>query len=217
MRKTLTVCALTLLTTIFSVNAQDDVVVDDASAMPVSFGVKAGLNLATFSGGDSEVAGADKGMRMGLIGGAFLSLGIANSVTIQPELLYSQKGAKYSDASDELVFKANNIDVPVFIKFNFPTDGSMVPSVFVGPQLSMKLGDVSAELNGTELPDSLFNADVYKSTHFGVTFGAGLGFATGASGTFGVEGRYALGLSDVVEDAEVKSNVISLLAFFSFR
>ena len=59
----------------------------------VRYGIKGGYNLATFSGPDSK----SSEYKSGFSAGGFLNFGVADIISIQPELLYSQKGASIAN------------------------------------------------------------------------------------------------------------------------
>ncbi|MEL6614893.1 MAG: outer membrane beta-barrel protein, partial [Bacteroidota bacterium] len=61
-----------------------------------TFGLKAGLNVATMSGFDDfeDDDSIDKVPRLGGIGGAWVHYGFGPSVGVQAEVLFSQKGVR---------------------------------------------------------------------------------------------------------------------------
>ncbi|TFG88147.1 MAG: PorT family protein, partial [Candidatus Atribacteria bacterium] len=56
----------------------------------MTFGVKAGLNLANLAGDDIE----DMKMKLCFGGGVFMNYPMTESISLQPELLFMMKGAK---------------------------------------------------------------------------------------------------------------------------
>jgi hypothetical protein len=77
-----------------------------------SFGIKGGLNLSNLSIEDAS----DKNMITGLHAGVFLNLPVTKVFSIQPELLFSQKGTKWetggSLADIEAKLKQSYVDIP---------------------------------------------------------------------------------------------------------
>src|SRR5690606_14285136 len=63
-------------------------------AQDIKFGAKAGLNLANMSG-DVE----DNSIKLGLHIGGMAEIKISETFAVQPELLYSAQGAKFSDGT----------------------------------------------------------------------------------------------------------------------
>jgi hypothetical protein len=75
-----TICAIVILS----------IAVNPLFAQSLEYGVKAGLNFATFGGEDA----GDWGTRTGFSFGGFLAYPVADIFFIQPELLYTMKGAE---------------------------------------------------------------------------------------------------------------------------
>ena len=64
----------------------------------VSLGIKAGASLTNFVGDDANAfQGRTVDYRFGFQAGVFANIGFAKLFAFQPELLYSQKGAKLKD------------------------------------------------------------------------------------------------------------------------
>src|SRR5688572_8077351 len=92
-------------------------------------GVKGGLNLADISFDPDEDDDDCCDMKAGFVAGVFANFG-TEMVSFQPELLYSMKGGKGSDDSK---FKLNVVEVPLLLRADLPTGGSVRPFVVVGP------------------------------------------------------------------------------------
>ena len=92
------------------------------------FGIKGGINLGTFGGADKTQDGADPKTRLGLAGGISYKIGFIAGLSIQPEVMYIQKGAIYEASlsqgnysiSRKGTIKGDYIDIPVLVKFNLP-------------------------------------------------------------------------------------------------
>ncbi|MDX5423240.1 MAG: PorT family protein, partial [Hymenobacteraceae bacterium] len=90
--------------------------------------------------------------------------------SIQPEVLYSQKGAETDDNLVE--YRINYLDVPVLGRINAG------PLYFeAGPQVSFRIGG-EIEVGGTNVDDDL---DQFKRTNFGYAAGVGVGVPFGLS------------------------------------
>ena len=124
-------------------------------------GLRAGANLSNFQGDDT---GGLKSM-WGFHGGLTANVPITEDFfSIQPEVLYSKKGAE-SD-NDNVKYKINYIDVPVLARINAG------PIYFEGgPQVSFRIGG-DIEVSGQNIDDNL---DQFKSTSLGYAAGVGLG------------------------------------------
>ncbi|HEX8350149.1 MAG TPA: porin family protein, partial [Hymenobacter sp.] len=88
-------------------------VVSAASAQDIRFGAKVGVNYSTITADDTE--GIES--KIGLQAGGLVNFGLSDLISIQPEVLYSQKGYQSEEDSDFKV-KLNYIDIPVMVKVN---------------------------------------------------------------------------------------------------
>lgn len=150
-----------------------------SNAQETRFGVKGGLNLTTFAGGNYYDAKSLVGFQVG----GFAEIKIIERLSIQPEVLFSTQGAKFDGGIDgDFDSKLNYINVPVLAKFyitkQFTVEG--------GPQIGFL---VSAKEEGDDVKD------FYKSTDFGFNFGVGYNFTD----NLGVNLRYTVGLSNVAD------------------
>lgn len=162
------------------------------------FGPKAGASMAKVTGDDIDSLFSDVKYKTGFAAGVFLNAGLTPSIAIQPELLYVMRGAK-EDVID-LKLKANYVALPVLIKWMAPTQGSVKPNLFVGPEvaflMSAKIDTVGGDV---DVKDST------KSVDFGLVFGGGLDFDAG-SGRVTFDVRYNLGLTKI-DDSSDKSDI----------
>ncbi len=169
-----------------------------AFAQGMSGGVKAGLNLANFSGDDV----GDTDMRIAYHIGGFLNLGLSDVLSFQPELLYNSVGTQVSEGNEKLVYKLNYVSIPLSLLYSFGT-----VNVQAGPQFSFlasakgkaSVGDDSAEID---------IKDWFKGTDLGVNIGLGASF-----GKINASARYYLGLTDIPDsegDAKIKNSNIQL-------
>ncbi len=171
------------------------------SSSSVRFGLKAGLNVSTISGGDSKA-------KAGFYGGAFANIPIASSFSVQPEVMYNGVGAKDEQLND---FKVNlsYISVPVMFQYN------VIPNFYLeaGPQFSFlvdskfKYQSVSVKAN-----------DYIKTFDFGIGLGAGY-YVTD---NFGITARYVAGVVDIPKDtmgpeASGKNNVFQIGLAYKFN
>ena len=162
------------------------------SAQNVTFGAKAGLNLASMVGDDAE--GLDG--RTSFHIGATAEFEISESFSIQPELLYSGQG--YT-ADEDVTGKVDYINLPVMAKF-YVADGF---SVEAGPQIGF-LASAKADVNG----ESVDIKDTLKSTDF--AFNIGAGYEVGSGLNLGL--RYSMGLTDVEDDSNGFKHSVFLLS-----
>lgn len=180
----------------------------------VGGGVKAGVNFATVSGEiDEDVT---KSMRTGAAVGGFLTFDLSESLSFEPEVLYSMEGVKaeFSEGGQtfESTAKVDVVQIPLLFRWAMPSSGRTAGYVIAGPSVgfiaSAKLED---PFGG---PDEDFKDDL-KSTTVGVVVGAGVNFSQ-----FLVEARYTAGLTDINKDNESgdknRLQVFSILAGIRF-
>lgn len=160
----------------------------------IRFGVKAGGSLTTLSGKDVE----DISSKFGFHAGAVANFGINDMFSVQPELLYSQKGAQDKDNS-KVKLKLNYVDVPVLLRLN--ADGLFFEA---GPQVGFLLA-----AKGTDGTNSLDIKEGYKSVDFG--YAAGLGYQM-PDGGIGVGLRYNGGFANVPKDITFGSTTTEIKA-----
>jgi len=169
----------------------------------VYYGLKGGLNIATFSNLKLDEYGELENLkyRYALHGGLFAEFKF-NNFAIQPELLFSMQGFKVTGLYDELdasyydKYNFNYFSIPVMAKY-YIIDGLCIE---IGPQLGFLLsakeklkniGDLSGDedLSGTEDIKAYF-----KEFDFSLNFGASYQIP---NLPFGFYMRYSLGLTDV--------------------
>jgi hypothetical protein len=160
-----------------------------AQAQSARFGVKAGASLTSFTGTDADNAKN----KFGFNGGVMANFALNDMFSIQPEVLYSMKGAKRDGIGNgDYRFNANYIDVPVLAKISTGATGLFFE---LGPQVgflaSAKLKDDS---NSADIKDS------FKTVDFG--YAAGLGFQAESGPMVGL--RYNGGITSVDKDSDAK-------------
>ena len=148
----------------------------------VGFGVKAGLNLATFSGSDASSSNLPgKAMQAGLNIGGIVAIPVSEKFAVIPEVVYSMQGVKFTGGSDHL----NYINIPVLANYTF-SRGFYAET---GPQVGFL---VSAKEKVTGQSDMDIKSFL-QSTDF--AWAVGLGYLT--SSNVGFNARYNIGLSSV--------------------
>jgi hypothetical protein len=185
---------ITLLTTLLlgAASAQAQV-----SVMP-----KAGVTLSRIHY-DNDPAGQE--YQLGVVGGLAVPIALGESrFSVQPELLFVQKGERYETGGRESKTTLNYLEVPVLAKYTF---GSDVFQAFLnaGPSLGVGLtGKAKTEGAGGDrevdvrFGDAKGDGRIYRDNRldFGVQFGGGVGLGLG-TGQLQAEARYGLGLTDV--------------------
>ena len=162
-----------------------------------------------------EDLGEELKSKWGLCAGGFIRFNISETFAIQPEVLYTMKGAKFEETIDgeTMKFEMNlsYLEVPVLLKLMIPTSGGVKPSLFAGPTLAIKLSSKTKLKYAGQTEEE--DIEDMKDTDFGLIIGAGVDF-----GTLTFDLRYNLGLTTIsdIEDEDVKNGVISLIVGYSF-
>lgn len=164
-------------------------------------GIKAGVNFATQKAEGSGIAIPDFQSKTGFLGGAYFNVFFGEVLGIQPEVLFSQKGAKIEDI--DLVNNLTYVDIPILLKIHF----LKVLDVHVGPQFGIL---ASASQDGTNSDEDL--KDKLKNSEVSLAMGAGVNLPLNLN----VTARYVLGLTDVsdVQNIEIKNNTFQLTLGF---
>ena len=175
-----------------------------AHAQGIRFGVKAGANLSNLAG---DLVNQDQYKnRFGFQGGVMVNFGLSDIVSIQPEVLYSQKGFKYADQQFTLLgstyrntgnVRYDYLDVPILVRVR-------AAGVFfeLGPQYSY-LMNVSANrtqtVNGNVIGNAgtgTANLDNVRRNELGYV--GGLGYQASNGVMLGV--RYSGAFTDFAKD-----------------
>ncbi len=181
----------------------------------VNFGVIGGLNLANLS--VDPDAGVDISNRTAFGIGGILSFGVGETLALQLEPMFLQKGAKLKLSDQgftlEAEIKVSYIEVPAMLKFAFGS-GDTKPYVMAGPTVGYLLSaKVKDDMEEQDIKDDVKNID------FGLAFGGGVSLPMGNNTVF-VEGRYSLGLSDINDDSsddtKIKTKGIQIMAGITF-
>jgi hypothetical protein len=157
----------------------------------VVFGAKAGLNLATFTG--NAVTGTSL-LPSFHVGGTANFL-INENFMVQPEILYSGKGAKYDGGK----LKFGYIEVPVLVQYK-TASGFFIET---GPQIGFLL---NAKLNSQDWKDNV------KSTDYSWVGGLGYKSAIGLGGSV----RYDFGFFNVSNAGIIRNKTIMIGLFYTF-
>lgn len=154
-----------------------------------SIGVKAGPNFARLDAENSVLTNYKS--RAGFHGGAFALLKFAK-FGIQPEVLFSQQGSKFTFNSQDLESNYSYVNIPVIVKL-YAVGGL---NIQFGPQfgfLASAQEDKVDALGRVRTSEDVENE--IKKTDFGAALGIGWDLPFGLS----IDGRYNLGLSDINE------------------
>ncbi len=194
---------LLTLITIIAVNAAVDA--------QMRFGVKGGVNLA-----NASVTGFSTSSILSFHGGIVLDASLSESISIQPNLLFSQKGFQLDLLGSSSKATFNYIEVPV----NFMYKVSDAFSVGAGPYLGYAISGSTKSTSSagvTTNKDVDFTTDKVNRFDYGLNITAGYEVIEGLA----VSINYSLGLANLNSDTSssaqtIKNNVIgfSVTKFF---
>ena len=167
-------------------------------AQSAVFGLKGGLNLASWTNKNSGVGYQN---RAGFHAGGFTNIALSPQISVQPEVVYSSQGTKYTLGGNEHNLALNYVNIPVMLQANV---GSGLYAQ-AGPQIGFLTGTAD-KVNGVET--SYFTTQDFNNTD--VALGFGLGYS-GSSG-IGVDARYNLGLTNINKAGSntIKNNVLQI-------
>jgi hypothetical protein len=153
-----------------------------AQAQNVRFGLKGGPSYTTVVG--QHVAGATS--KWGFHGGVLVNIKLNDRFSLQPEVLYSQKGTKGADDSNRI--NLNYVDLPVLLRVATGLGGLFIE---VGPQLGYLAGSNASVGSRTPLArvttdfaGSYPPFDLGYATGFGYQLANGLGLGLRYNGGF---------------------------------
>lgn len=165
------------------------------SSNPVTFGVKGGMNVSSLS---KDEGLDDQKSKIGFNAGVFANIPIAESFSVQPEVLYSQYGEKseyrLGNTNYSASTKLDYIAVPVMFQYN------LIPNLYVeaGPEFGFLVSAKNKFKNESTGQSS--TTDNYKDNLSTFNFGIGLGAGYYFTDNFGITARYVAGITDVAKD-----------------
>jgi hypothetical protein len=163
-------------------------------------GIKGGVNISNFSGDFPD--NIEKSSLTTFHFGGLWKFNFG-ALALQPEVVFSEQGAKLEKAGVETNFKVSYVNIPVMLQWQ--TDGGFY--LEGGPQAGFKVSE--------SLPDSI-QSDLAKSGDFSI--GLGLGFNRG--GGLGIGARYNVGISQIGEfdsddiSPDYKNAVVQISLFY---
>ena len=193
--------ALTLITII---------VITATISAQIHFGIKGGLNLASQSF-TSSAGGASTSIRPGFHAGVLLDAPLSESISIQPNLLFSQKGAIFNGTYG-FTATYNYLELPVNVIYHINKKFMIGAGPYLGYALS-----------GTQQSGSQQSIDIEFGSGQAERFDFGLNALIGYEIIDGlvISANYSLGLTNIYGNSNVtyKNNVIgvSLTKFFESR
>jgi len=178
-------------------------------------GPRLGVSISSLSGGGI----ADRESRTGLIAGWAFEFQRGERWALQPEFHYWEKGGSSTLLGVTGERALSYLEVPVLFRLDLSQGSNITPRLLVGPAVGINLtcretlsaGPFSGERDcedGTTTP--------IKALDLGATGGLGVALETAGGLTFVADGRYTVGLVDIIEDANVRNRGFALTLGLNF-
>jgi hypothetical protein len=202
MKKTKQLTLATFLLTCFAFNASN---AQDIKSSTSAFGFKGGLNFSNMYTDNVD----DNNVLTGFNAGLYAKLPISNSVSIQPEISYTTKGAEltydYGVVNGTSKFKINYIEVPVLLVMNL-TDAF---NIHAGPYAAYMVSGKTTNDSNTSSSSADLDTNDFQRFDAGLSGGLGIDLETV---NFGV--RYNYGLTNVFKEGsfggDAKNSVLNV-------
>ncbi|WP_347173270.1 porin family protein [Polaribacter uvawellassae] len=162
----------------------------------VTLGTKIGMNVSSVNGNQDNLDS-----KTGFVLGVTAEILLTEKFSLQPELLYSQQGAK---SRGNFIYDLNYITLPFMAKY-YIAEGF---SLEAGPQFSFLVKDelISDNNNAATANTNAENFDLNINFGLGYKLENGIFFQT----------RYNLGLIAITETPDVKNGVFQMSLGYQF-
>jgi len=189
-----TLFLLTALTGCVTIAAAQEQQTSTESTLQPKIGIKGGINLSNLYVDDVK----DENMKVGVNVGMFAKFPITKGFSIQPEVLYSSKGAKlYYDnifGEGEYRFNLNYVEVPVLAVFNVSKNINLQAGGYAAYLTSANIKRLDASSGDVDKIADL-NTDNFKRFDYGLVGGLGFDIQN-----FTIGARYNYGLHEIGDD-----------------
>ena len=177
-------------------------------AEDMRLGVLGGFTSTTFS------SDANYDSTTGILAGIFTQYQIRDSLYLEPQVRYIQKGAETNlNPTTQRTIDANYIEIPVYAKYMFNLDTMITPYVFAGPSFAFKVGDGQTDEGGGVTVERDGNVNTFD---LGLDVGVGGQWAMNDQLNIGVSAAYNFGLLDVVDNTDTKNRGFQVYANVGF-
>lgn len=160
------------------------------------FGVTLGLNVATLE------ASADVGVRQLAAGGLVAQVGIVGPVSIQSQLLLSQKGAVVRGQRGDIRYGAGYLDLPLLLRLDGPSLGAVTLYGMGGAVGGVKVFEQQRAGGDLSLPLPNTGTSFFTRTNAGLTGGIGGTIPMGRDRSLNLAVRYEHGLVNVAQSVD---------------
>jgi len=171
------------------------------SGMTPKIGFKAGMNFSNLYTSNVQ----SENLKIGVNGGFYAKIPLVRGVSIQPELLYSSKGAKdtYNNPTQgtgEYRYNLNYLEAPLLMVFNLTPNFNLNAGGYLAYLANANVRDVHSDGTITGARD--LDANSFNRVDYGVV--AGIGFDI-ENVTLGA--RYTYGLQDIGQSGNLSGDL----------
>lgn len=187
----------------------------DSAEAQWKFGAQGGVAFASVGGDDANTSGLgfNPDGVTGFVGTVYLNYAFTPIVSFQPGISFVQKGLEGTEAGVTASIDVDFIEVPLFLRFDVPTPGSVGVHFLGGPVIGFEAG---CDISSGSVTVSCDEDEEITSTDFGLAAGAGLTFGIGRAALV-IDGIYNLGLrslDDSSDDLSIKARAFMITAGF---
>ncbi|HTJ50929.1 MAG TPA: porin family protein [Cyclobacteriaceae bacterium] len=184
------IIAISCLIASSSLHAQEQVTWNERR-LTTKFGIKGGVNFSNLYIDNVE----RENLKIGVNAGFFAKFPIVRGISIQPEILYSNKGAKdrYQSTvrgSGEYRFNLNYVETPLLLVFNLTKNLNINGGAYAAYLVSANVKDVNHD--GTITGVTNLNSSNFNRFDYGLVAGVGVDIQKATLGA-----RYNYGLKNV--------------------
>ena len=136
----------------------------------ITFAPRVGLNMANIGGDDTD----DMKMKMGMQIGAIANIGFSDALSLQPGLLFSQKGTtvEFEGTDETMKVKTNYLEIPINVVYGLDLGGNQL-QLFAGPYLGYGIGGkITSDAEDFEDIDIQFVSDAIDADEDKAAFAA---------------------------------------------
>ncbi|GAB2463232.1 hypothetical protein GCM10011375_15310 [Hymenobacter qilianensis] len=187
-----------------------------SQAQGVKLGIRAGVNLANNAGNGVENFEKAQDVEFKSLiaphGGITLNAPLSSDgfFSLQPELLYSQKGYRVDEDNIKYTSRTHYVDLPVLARIN--ADGLIFEA---GPQFGYLVGKKDKQ-EVARVTSEYDNIDDYNRFDIGYVAGVGYQFSSGPSVTVRYNGGLSSILKDVPDERKTRNTVIQFSLGYVF-
>ena len=181
-------------------------------AQAPKFGFKAGLNLNNVSTNDDELK-EELGGRTSIHLGVITDFTMSKSLSFQPQLLFSGRGAKIDHGDHNDVYAFNSLEIP--LNFTYKKNASKGVFLGVGPSLGYNL---SGKVKGDhDSEDIVFGSGEGEIKRLDLGLNALIGYQF--SNKYFVSTNYSSGLSNWSNESNStwKNNIVGISVGFFLK